>query len=294
MNWLFLALAGIFVTAAANIIDKYLLEKRIKNVHVPVVIDGFLGIIFSAALYLSFPIQDVSWLILFLCLFSGAMFTVALIFYFKAVQSDEVSRIVPLFNLLPLFVLVISVLILGHQFELHHYAGIFLLLIGAFLVSTTDFRRPRLSAGFFFALVMVIVGGLNTLLIEQVLTNVDFITVYFYSRIGGFLSAIPLYFFHKKDFDHTIRFPQKNGLSFILISEALALIGLLFFTQAVSLEKAALVSSIGYASPALVFILAMILSIFFPHIIKEKISRRDVIQKIVAIVFVTVGAIMLS
>lgn len=294
MDWLFLAFIGTFFSAVANIIDKYLLEKLVKNPHVPVVIDGFLGIVFALVLYLVFPIQDVSTITLFVCLFSGAMFTIVLIYYFKAVQSDEVSRIVPLFNLLPLFVLVASVAILGHQFTSENYAGIFLLLLGAFLVSTEDIRRPRLSPGLFFALAVVAIGGLNTLLIEQILTNVDFITVYYYSRIGGFLAAIPLFFHHQKDFMLTLNHPQKSGLSFILVSEALALIALLVFTQAVSMEKAALVSSISYAQPAVVFILAVGLSVFFPHIIREKLVRQHVLQKIVAIILVVAGAILLS
>lgn len=60
MSWLLLAFIGTVCMAVANIIDKFLLEKRIKNPHVPVIMDGFLALIFPreshySILFLVYP-----------------------------------------------------------------------------------------------------------------------------------------------------------------------------------------------------------------------------------------------
>ena len=269
--------------AGANIIDKFLLEKRIKNPHVPVIMDGFLALIFSAGIALFYPISDIALFPLALCVISVALFTFVLIFYFKAVQADDVSRIIPLFNLLPLVVLLLSVFVVGHVFSLNQYAGILLLLLGAFVISIEDIRAPRMSPGIIFAFVVVLVGGFNTLLIERLLVTIDFVTVYFYGRIGGFIAAVPLFFAHRKDFMHAIMHPKKSGLNFIILSEAFALFGLMVYTQAYSVEKAALVSAISYAQPVIVFLLVIFLILYFPKIIHEKVNQSNLLQKVIAI-----------
>lgn len=159
MDWFSLALIGTITTAVANIIDKYLLEKRIRNLYIPVIVDGLLAAVFVLALWFTFPIQSISAELLFWNLVSGALFTYVLIFYFKAVQSDDVSRIIPLFNLLPLFVVVVSVIFFGYVFETIHYAGIILLFGGAWLASVKDIQSPRLSKGLLLALAVVVIGG---------------------------------------------------------------------------------------------------------------------------------------
>lgn len=167
-------------------------------------------------------------------------------------------------------VLLLSIFVVGHVFSFNQYAGILLLLIGAFVISIEDIRTPRMSPGIIFALVVVLVGGFNTLLIERLLVTIDFVTVYFYGRIGGFLAAALLFLAHRKDFMHAIVHPKKSGLNFIIISEAFALFGLLVYTQAYSVEKAALVSAISYAQPVIVFLLVIFLSLYFPTTIREK------------------------
>lgn len=294
MEWLALALGGMLFSSTANVIDKYLLENKVKNPYVPVIVDGVLALFFALVLFLFFPIASMDGITLVACIVSGALFTLVLIPYFKAVQSDEVSRIIPLFNLLPLLVLLVSVLFLGHVFSLIQYGGIILLLAGAIIISIRDIRKPRVGPGFFFAMLVVIIGTSNTLLVEHLVGNIDFITVFFYGRIGGFLAAIPLFLLNRKDFMYTVRSPTKSGLYVIILSEIVTLLGLFAFTIAISLEKATLVTAISYAQPVMVFILALILSFYFPKLINEKITRNDLIQKAVAVIFVTLGAILLG
>jgi hypothetical protein len=47
------------------------------------------------------------------------------------------------------------------------------------------------------------------------------------------------------------------------------------------------------AQPAVVFILGLICTAFFPNILTEDVSRKNVIQKVISIAIMVLGALLL-
>ena len=67
-----------------------------------------------------------------------------------------------------------------------------------------------------------------------------------------------------------------------------------FTTYAMSIGPVTLVQSLISTEPLIVFILSIIISVFFPKILKEEIDRKTLLLKAVAIAAVVIGAVLVS
>ena len=70
--------------------------------------------------------------------------------------------------------------------------------------------------------------------------------------------------------------------------------GTLFNTWALSLGPVALINAIGGIQSIFVFIIAILISIFAPKIIKEELDMKNVVLKIAALVLIVVGLLLLN
>jgi len=111
MTWMLFALAAYFIFAAVTITDKYLLgtpasnkEAPIPDARVYVFYIGVLGL--SAFLLAPFGFEVPSGLFIFLNIFAGFLFILALLLFFFALRLGEVSRVgISVAGLIPLFTL---------------------------------------------------------------------------------------------------------------------------------------------------------------------------------------------
>ena len=149
MLWIIYSIIAVLIWSIVNIVDKHILEKRIKNSLIPVVIFGVIGLLIAIIIYLLQGFQPLSGLNIILALIAGIFLKLTNVFYFKATKIEEISRVIPLLSLSPLFVLILATIFLGEVFKPLQYLGIFLLVIGAILLSTKNFKEEiRLSKAF--------------------------------------------------------------------------------------------------------------------------------------------------
>ena len=149
MLWVIYSIIAVLIWSIVNIVDKHILEKRIKNSLIPVVIFGVIGLLIAIIIYLLQGFQPLSGLNIILALIAGIFLKLTNVFYFKATKIEEISRVIPLLSLSPLFVLILATIFLGEVFKPLQYLGIFLLVIGAILLSTKNFKEEiRLSKAF--------------------------------------------------------------------------------------------------------------------------------------------------
>jgi len=78
------------------------------------------------------------------------------------------------------------------------------------------------------------------------------------------------------------------------LSETLSWIGGFLFTAALAFGPVALVSAVNAVHYVFIFLWALILSIWFPRILKEEISRTSVLLKAFSIVLIVVGVVVIS
>lgn len=293
MLWVILSILAALIWAVVSTIDKYVLTKWIRNPIVPVMVLGVVGLIAGLIVYLFHGFSELSYFNIFLAFISGVLYILMSMFYFKAAKIEEISRVVPLFYLTPLFVLIFATLFLGEIFTPIKYVGIFLLVIGAILISSKKFIKIGLGKASWFMILSVISLSIYEILLKYLLNFADFWTIFSYTRIGTIFALIPIFYFSFSDLRKTVKDHGKKVVGAISFNESLNLIGVLLITIATAIGYISLVSSLSSVEPFFVLLFAVILSIFYPKILKEEITRHTLEVKLIAIVVMFIGAVLI-
>ena len=141
---------------------------------------------------------------------AGILYIWAVLLYYDAIKLDEISRIIPLFYITPLFVLIFAGIFLREIFSIAKYIGIFLLVFGAILISARNFQI-RFGKAFWLMILASLILAINSVIQKHLLNAADFWTVFAYVRIGSFFAVIPVIYFNRKDFSSTMRKKGKKA-----------------------------------------------------------------------------------
>src|SRR6185436_979833 len=127
LSWVILSLLAAICWAVVNVNDKYILSGLNIPARVAMIGTGVVGLIsaFVVAIVkgvVLLPLWNAS-----LGLLAGVCFMLMIIFYLEAAKREEISRIIPLFNLSPLFILFFAYFFLKEALTVGQYTGIFAL-----------------------------------------------------------------------------------------------------------------------------------------------------------------------
>jgi len=294
MLWVFFSILAAFIWAVANIVDKYILTKWVKNPVVPIMILGIVGLIAGFLVYLFHGFSILSYSNIVLAFIAGIFYILANTLYFKAAKIEEISRVTPLFYLTPLFVLILAAIFLGEIFTPIKYIGIFLLVIGAVLVSSKNFLKISLGKPFRLMLISSLALSLYSVITKYLLGFADFWTVFSYTRIGTVFILIPIFYFNFPDLVSTVKEHGKKVVAVISLNESFNVIGVLSITIATAIGYVTLVNAMSSVHPFFVLLFAVILSIFYPRILKEEIGKSTILQKLIAIALMFTGAVLIT
>jgi transporter family protein len=111
--WILFSVLAALTWAIVNIIDKYVLTKWVRAPIVPVIINGIIGLLAGLFILLFQGLSTLSYLNIALVFVAGIFYILSLFFYFRAAKIEEISRVIPLYQLSPLFVLIFAALFLG-------------------------------------------------------------------------------------------------------------------------------------------------------------------------------------
>lgn len=284
----------VVINAISNIIDKFILSNKLQNISVIVMIESILGMAVSGIIAFFHPIQSIPLPIILISIVSGILFTLGVYIYFKAVEGEEVSRVIPYFELSPIVILIASILFLKQTFSFSQLLGIVLVVGGAILLSIQFPFRFRWNNGVKFALVYVIFISWSGIISNFLFSVTNLTTIYFYGRIGSLLAVLPLLPKNFREFKAVIGQPKKYGTPIILISEFIAIAALFLIIKSIELSNATLTATIASLQPLATLVLATIIGIFYPKILKENMQTGNLIQKAVSILLICAGAILIA
>lgn len=293
MSWVLFSIFAAFVFAVTSIIDKFLLTKWIKEPLILVLILATVGLLISFCIYLFHGFSFLSRFNIILALIGGIFYIFGEIFYYKAVRLEEVSKVVPVIFLSPLFVLILAVVFLGEVFTLVRYLGVFLLVIGAVSISSKNFTRVNFNLAFYLAIFSALMFGLVNVFAKYLLNFADFWTIFSYFRLGSFLAAIPIFFLYSKYFVAPLKEAGLKGFGFSVFNMVLLFFGVLLVTIATALGPVSLVSALTSVQPLFVVFLATVLSVFLPSLLKEEVNKSLIFQKIFAIILIFTGTLLI-
>jgi bacterial/archaeal transporter family protein len=292
--WIFFSISGALFWSIANIIDKTVLTKWVKKPLIPIIVTGVIWLVLGLMTYFSKGFSHLSGFNIFLAILTGIFSILSYLFYFKAMQIQEASRIVPLTNLYQLFVLILATIFLGEVFTPLKYLGIIFLVAGAILISLKNFSKISLGKAFWWIILTAGFYAINAILIKYLLNSADFWTIFGYKSIGMFLGSIPIAFFYFPDLIKTVKQHGKKVIIAMSASELITALGILFSIIATSIGYVTLVNALFSIQPFFVLLFTVLLTIFFPSILKEEISKSTIFLKFSAIILMFIGIILIT
>jgi len=306
MTWFFIALGAPFLWAIVNIADDYLVSRysqkdKERSSGGLVLFSSLIGI-FIAFFILLFTkgIFNISILDKVLLFTTGGLTIIWIIFYLYSLEIEDISVIVPWFLVAPIFGYVLGYIILGETLTLFQIIGSMIILTGSVLISI-DFRgekrifKKKMVLYMVLACLAIAISGIIFKFVT-IGTGGNFWVSSFWEYFGLGIFGLLIYGFVPKYRDE-FHFMNKTGGKKIflvnIVSELMSVSGNLLTNFALLLAPVAMVFLVSSFQPAIVLLLTIIGTKFFPHIIKEDISRRVLIPKIIAIVVMIIGSIFL-
>lgn len=292
MPWYFFAAAPIFLYGVSNFVDKFLIERKIKEplalVTLSGLVTGLLGI--TIGLVSGFKFLGFSQTILILS--AGLFLIFYLIPYFKALKLDDVSRVAPLFQLIPVITLILSTIFLKETLSFRQTVGLILVVLGGIILSAEKiegkFFRPRkamwlmILSSFMYSCVLI--------LFRFVVREVGYWTTLSWQYMGIGLGAIFFLFLEKTRSSIKAQATQlRSSLPIIGANNGIAIVAGMSISYAISLVSVPLVTIIGGIQPVVVLVYGLILSLWFPKLIKEDIKISTIIHKLTSIVVIFIG-----
>jgi len=290
MEWYIFALLAPAFWALNNVFIKFLITNKFKS-YLPLIftvisVDAVfaVAVLLLGAITYSFPYS-------LLALSVGLMPLTAFMLYSKALIKEEVSRIVTLFQLIPVFVVFLSVIFLNEILGMNRYLGIGLIVIASILISYKKTGKKSFSSALKFMVPFGMIIAAYTIVDKTLLGYLDYWSVFFWNLLGTFCGSLSLLVLPKPrtEIVKTISAVGKKAVFTTFVGEGLYVIGTIFSLIALSLIDASLASSLFGLQPFFVFFYTIVLSVFLPKIIKEKINKETLLLKASAIALMFTG-----
>jgi len=294
--WLVVIILAYFFFSLSNLGDKLVLAGRAK----PISYTFYVGLM-NAPTLLLIPFIDIKVPGgLFIWIFADAVaFVLGMYFVYKAVEKFEVTEVMTVVgSVQPVFIFILSWFFLGQQKLVGlQILAFLLLLLGSFLISLE--KNLKLSSGYLkFTLAAGLMFSIDYVFSKVVYLAVPFITGFFWMKLLIFILVLPLLFFKKnrKDiFGKKNISIKKTGPLFLFaqFSGGAANILQSFAVYIVPVALVPVASSLRGVQYVFLFLITLFLTIFFPKILKEGISKEIIIRKIISIILIAGGLALL-
>jgi drug/metabolite transporter (DMT)-like permease len=294
MGWIFFSLLAALLWAIVNVIDKYTMSKLVESPLIPLLISGILGLFVAGGIWSVHGIETLSYLNLILAVLAGSFYVLTMYFYYLALQHEEVSKVIPIYYLSPVFILFFAKGILGENLTTNQYVGMAFLVSGAVLISAELPRNFKGSKGITYMMVAALCYALNQVLTKYLLKYNEFWTVFAYIRVGIFLSLLPIFYLNFNTILIYCKKIHSKAYKIMTVNQLLNLAGVFAITLAMTSGYVTLVNALASVQPIFVLIITLILCTFLPNILKETLEGWVLIKKFMATIFIVIGAWMLS
>lgn len=298
MDWLAFSLIARAFWAGDNIVDKLIIGRYIKNPYVLTLLGGIAPFIVSTFIFLFYKLEWIGLIPTTVILFAGIIQIIAVFSFYKALAKEEVSRVIPLFQLTPVFVLILSVIFLKENLTINQYIGFILILLGGFFISLKRIEGVfKLREAFWWMIISSSIYAIQAIMIKSLYVNYSYLDLTFYHGVGIFIPAFTLLTFSRKSRNSFIReFSNLNITGWLIVGLAAVLIAGAYLSSlwAFRTGSASLISVLRGFQSIFVFIFSLVLSIWLPKILKEELVSGVLLTKAIAISLMLVGLFFIA
>ena len=297
-----LAIFASFLWGVTNHIDKFMItgiEESKNSIKILLVFSTFVaGIVLTPIwLILSHFTVNINIVSLISVLSASFIYIIATVFYFKAIEKNDASIVVVMFQMIPVFSYILALILFKENLTIRQIIGSIIIILSAVIISF-DFNEKNNRKKFKALLLMTLSSlcySIYFILFDVGIRNSSYYSCAFWYQIGFLIMGVVLLLLK------SFRIPfvnaiKKNGKRYLILNttnEVINLIANLLVNYANLLIPIALVNVLNGFQGAFVFILGIIGTILLPKYIKEDLSKKVVIQKIVCIILGIIGLIIL-
>lgn len=301
MTWFLIALIAPALWAATNHIDKYLLGRYFKGggEGALFIFSSIIGIFFIPIVALIHPeaLQYPLTTALLIAL-NGALYIGGLMPYVYALQKGDASVVIPLFQLIPVFSFVLAWIVLGETLTASQLIGGTIIIFGSIALSFEMNEVKKLSFNkhaFWLMILSSFLLSLTFLFFKHFALEATLLTTVFWEYVGFAITSALLFFvpIYRKQFIRVIKENSVPALTFNGINEVLNLTGKFAFNFASLLVPITLIWFVVGFQPLFVFAYGLVLTLFLPHISKEKITRGHLAHRLITISIMLIGTYFL-
>lgn len=302
MNWVYIALLSPALWAMTNHIDKYLIERELQDQKVGslLLFSSLIGLVPLVLILIARPqvLSIAPWHGALIVL-NGGVYVLGLLPYYYALQRDEASIVVPLFQTATIFSYGLGLLILGEQLTSQQLLASLLIISGAVLLSIELNVKSFTFKFKVFALMMLAscLNALNWLLFKVVAIQEEFWLTSFWEYTGFVAIGGCLLIFvrsYRQEFIVTIRCNRFSVIGLVAINEVISLAAKTATNVASLVAPIALVSTLHGLQPLFVFVYGILLTICLPRYVQEQLQPHLLLQKTIAIALSIVGTALLT
>ncbi len=298
MSWIIYTIFGVLLFSITNYVEKFIIDKKIKEPLFLAITSGPTYLIFAIAIFLFAHINPVTFVQFAALISSGIFLILYLLPYYTALKSEETSRLIPLFEFVPIFVLIFSFIFLKEKLEIKELVGFAFILTGGIGISLKKFDLGifALRKSFFLLILSSLFYSVVPILFKYVVLSLDFWTAFFYQSIGAFIGTVLILFYppYRKIFRKQWKKLPVLPTFFLFLNHGIGSFGELAISFAYFLAPVALVTVIAGTQPFFVLLIGVILSVWFPHIIEEDIKKSTILLKFIAIALIFIGAFLIQ
>ena len=288
------ALLSSTMFAVCNVVDKFVLTKKIRDSFSYNILNGALSIL--PVILLAFYLKLNFDILALTATLYGFVFAFLFVVYNKAMMEGEASRIVSVMRISPVFVLTLSFIFLNEILSYQKYLGILFLVSSAVLVSYKKSKKKfQLSGGVALILLYSFSAACLSIVMKYTLGQTDYWAFFFWNLIGNMIGCLTLVTLPaiRKNLVKNVSSMNRSTWLTVLSADVFSWLGYLFYFIAASIGYISLTSAVGSIQPLIVFMLTLALTIRRPKVLKEEIGRTSLLFKSVAVVFIIIGGYLI-
>ena len=297
-NWLIFALSAPLLWAFTNVFDGALRRNFIKNDFALTWMSaaGRLPAVILLFLIAGINVPDAK-SVLFMFI-GGALWTLPMFFYYKAIEKEDPSRIALLLQLVPLFTLLIAFFALRERLTEPQIFAFVLLMTGGALAAFSKLKGIwRIGKSFFLMSLACFLWASSDVIFKKFEPAFSgFLNAFAIYFLGSFLVSFIIFAMPKRRSEilvHFFNLPMRAWLM-ILGTIFAGISGSLSFAYALTLGKASLTSVMMGIQPLFVLLLGLFMAIFIRGIRREDLHKETLILKGVSFFFIIAGLIFLQ
>lgn len=294
MEWIVFSLVAAFLFAIGNFLDKFIVDRQVSGSWDFIFSYGLVAWIFVALLVLFNGLPDFS-PFLYLGILSGFLVAITGFFFARAMKVGETSRLVILFQIIPLVSVFFGWLLLGQALPPMAWLSFLIILIGGTITLLNRNEITIFSKGASDILFFSLLWGIVFVVTDYLLQFMSFWEYLLLQTLGLALSNFLFLLVPeaRREIAGSYKVNPSKYISMTIVN-SVDFLGKMSIVYAIGLAVyVGLVTVVLQAQSIFSVLIGVALTVLLPQLYKEDISYRNILQKLIGGILIFIGIALL-